>query len=133
MINAAFAKGASKHEKQAAAREVLARFKPAAPIAPFPPLAQVIANVPRNGELSKEASMGYAASLGFYNSNLRNLGWDKPTLVAVMNQLWLTLGCNEVPIIPKDTLGQWLATSSRYEGRWCAPVLCFSCDFHTMF
>jgi hypothetical protein len=86
----------------------LGRFRsaPSAPVPPFAPLQAVLAAVPRSGELSREAAQAYAASLGFYNSSLRRLGWDKPTLVATMNALWLTMGCETVPAIPRDTLGE---------------------------
>jgi ATP-dependent RNA helicase MSS116, mitochondrial len=74
---------------------------------PAPPaLAAVLARVEQDAELSTEASQSYSATLGFYNSNLRRLGWSKPQLVEHINELILTLGCSEVPSIPRDTLGK---------------------------
>jgi ATP-dependent RNA helicase MSS116, mitochondrial len=85
---------------------VLARFPTAAAVAAPPALAAVLGAVARDPELSKEAEQAYGASLGFYNSSLRRLGWDKPTLVANVNALFLMLGCAEVPVMPRDTLGK---------------------------
>lgn len=76
------------------------------PVEVLPTLAAALAGVARNDELLKESSQAYGAALGFYNSSLKKLGWSKERLVAEMNELWLTLGCPEVPIMPVDTLGK---------------------------
>ncbi len=34
------------------------------------------------------------------------MGWDKATLAATMNGLWMQLGLTALPAIPKDTLGK---------------------------
>lgn len=82
------------------------RFDVCAPVSPTEQLSAVFARVAADGELLKESSQAYGASLGFYNGHLRKFGWDKPDLVKQMNELWLTLGCPEVPIMPVDTLGK---------------------------
>ena len=95
--------GAAGPAKRAA---VLARFPVGPAVAPPPVLAAALAQVARDPELLKEAGQAYGATLGFYNGALRRLGWDKPQLVARVNELFLTLGCPEVPVMPRDTLGK---------------------------
>ncbi len=68
-------------------------------------LAAAVRAVAGRPDLRKECEQAYGAFLGFYNSNLRRLHWTQARLVDEANRLFLTLGCNEVPIMPKDTLG----------------------------
>ena len=60
----------------------------------------------RDEEFRKNAEQAYAAWLGFYNSNLRKCGWDKPELVAQANQYTKSLGLHEVPFLEKKTVGK---------------------------
>lgn len=82
----------------------------AAPVAPAvassPELDAVLGAVAGRADLHKEACAAYSAYLGFYNSNLRRIGWSKPQLVAETNKLFLTLGLREVPMMARDTLGK---------------------------
>ena len=59
-----------------------------------------------DGEFRKSAEQAYSAWLGFYNSNLRKCGWDKPKLVQEANWYSKCLGCEEVPILEKKTVGK---------------------------
>ena len=60
----------------------------------------------RDGEFRKGAEQAYSAWLGFYNSNLRKCGWDKPKLVEEANFYSKCLGCEEVPFLEKKTVGK---------------------------
>ena len=53
-----------------------------------------------------DAPKAYSAWLGFYNSNLRRLRWDKAYLVETANALFATLGCPEPPALPRKTVGK---------------------------
>ena len=59
-----------------------------------------------DGEFRKIAEQAYSAWLGFYNSNLRKCGWDKPKLVQEANLYSQYLGCTEVPTLEKKTVGK---------------------------
>ena len=83
----------------------LARCGLNGPVQPMPCIVNALAAIRTDPELLKEANQAYGAALGFYNGALRKIGWEKTELVARMNALFLTLGCPEVPIMPKDTLG----------------------------
>ena len=48
----------------------------------------------------------YQAWLGYYNGSLRKLGWDKHTLVRWANQLAGLIGCHELPVLQKKTVGK---------------------------
>eukprot|EP00606_Chrysophyceae_sp_TOSAG23-5_P001011 GSChrysophyteH2.ASY1.ANO1.186.1 assembled CDS len=58
------------------------------------PTSNIVAAVSRclgavdsNTELKQSAQQAYGAWLGYYNSNLRNCGWDKATLVVFANAM----------------------------------------------
>lgn len=61
----------------------------------------------RGGDaLRLAATQCYQAWLGFYNSNLRMLGWDKPFLVQQANRFALIMGLREPPALQKRTVGK---------------------------
>merc|ERR1711871_1230007 len=62
--------------------------------------------VMRDPEFKSLAQSTYAAWLGFYNSNLKNCGWDKPELVRQANLYSKCLGLLEVPFLEKKTVGK---------------------------
>lgn len=66
----------------------------------------MLAGVAARGDLHKEACAAYSACLGFYNGQLRRVGWSKPQLVGEINKLFLTLGLREVPMMSRETLGK---------------------------
>lgn len=70
------------------------------------PLAQALTIAHRDSEFRKSAEQAYVAWLGFYNSNLRKCGWDKPKLVEMANYFSKTLALKEVPFIEKKTIGK---------------------------
>jgi len=65
-----------------------------------------LSNVPTNTALAKAAEQCYQAWLGFHNSNLRVLGWDKRHLVEVANHYAVLIGCREPPMLEKRTVGK---------------------------
>jgi ATP-dependent RNA helicase MSS116 len=82
------------------------QFGQCAPVANLPCVSALLASLGREPELLKAANLAYGASLGFLNGPSRRFGWEKADLVRTMNELFLTLGCPEVPVMPKDTLGK---------------------------
>ena len=51
--------------------------------------------------------MGYAAWLGFYNSNLRTVGWSKPELVQMANNFaTVCCGLERPPSLEAKTVGK---------------------------
>jgi ATP-dependent RNA helicase MSS116, mitochondrial len=94
-------------------KEVSALPKPAVGIAPVvaapADLAAVIDNIPKRADLTREACQAYSATLGFYKGNARRCAWkgSMEAMVRDINELFLTsLGCAEVPLMPRDTLGK---------------------------
>lgn len=76
-------------------------------VAPDPLWTRTITAVGRKPALQREGALAYAAWLGFYNSNLRHLGWDKARLVAEGNRLFTTaMGLTEVPALQRKTVGK---------------------------
>jgi ATP-dependent RNA helicase MSS116 len=65
-----------------------------------------LASVSRDEEFHKAAEQAYGAWLGFYNSNLKKCGWDKPELVVNANTFSRYLGLSEVPFLEKKTVGK---------------------------
>jgi ATP-dependent RNA helicase MSS116 len=65
-----------------------------------------LVNVARHADFQKAAEQAYGAWLGFYNSNLRKCGWDKPELVVHANEFSRHLGLLEVPYLEKKTVGK---------------------------
>ncbi len=108
----AVGKGAGTPEGGAAAAAAAAAAAGVRPgtvapaVAPSPEYAAVLASVAARPELLREAEQAYAAWLGFYNGNLRRVGWTKPQLVAETNRLFMTLGLREVPMMAAATLGK---------------------------
>jgi ATP-dependent RNA helicase MSS116 len=78
---------------------------PASPIQPSP-VGTVLAYVHRSPSLLDEAQMAWQSWLGFYNSHLRMLKWDKPTLVSRANAFAPSLGLHEPPALLKKTIGK---------------------------
>lgn len=71
-----------------------------------PLTAGALAAVTRDEEFRKAAEQAYGAWLGFYNSNLKKCGWDKPELVVNANIYSRYLGLPEVPYLEKKTVGK---------------------------
>jgi ATP-dependent RNA helicase MSS116, mitochondrial len=67
---------------------------------------QVMARVRNNKDLLLRAQQAYQAWLGFYNSSLKVLRWDKATLVQYANQFAFICGLPEVPGLMKRTIGK---------------------------
>lgn len=65
-----------------------------------------LAKVPKSTQLTKSAEQCYQAWLGFHNSNLRALGWDKRKLVETANLYAILIGCREPPALEKRTVGK---------------------------
>eukprot|EP00123_Amoebidium_parasiticum_P011430 comp20710_c0_seq1/m.27016 comp20710_c0_seq1/g.27016 ORF comp20710_c0_seq1/g.27016 comp20710_c0_seq1/m.27016 type:complete len:706 (-) comp20710_c0_seq1:51-2168(-) len=59
-----------------------------------------------NKDLKQTAESAYQAWLGFYNSNLRKVGWSKETLVREANTIALQIGLREPPTLQKKTVGK---------------------------
>lgn len=76
------------------------------PVAPPAELAHFLAAVPNDKELRKESLQAYSATLGYYNSHLRKLRWEKSQLASEVNALMLTLGLPEIPLMSRETLGK---------------------------
>jgi ATP-dependent RNA helicase MSS116 len=70
------------------------------------PCADVAASVERNGSLKAGAEQAYQAYLGFYNSNLRKLGWTKEHLVQEAALFAKSIGLKETPFLLKKTVGK---------------------------
>jgi ATP-dependent RNA helicase MSS116 len=67
---------------------------------------EALAKVPQSTQLAKSAEQCYQAWLGFHNSNLRALGWDKRHLVEIANHYAVLIGCREPPALEKRTVGK---------------------------
>jgi ATP-dependent RNA helicase MSS116 len=67
---------------------------------------QVMSQVCSHPQLAKSAEQCYQAWLGFHNSNLRVLGWDKRTLVEYANYYATFFGMREPPALEKRTVGK---------------------------
>ena len=74
----------------------------------FRALQAVTASSLRVDDIRKGAEQSYQAWLGFYNSHLRVLGWDKPTLVVMANRFASTIGFPEgsPPALQAKTVGK---------------------------
>lgn len=60
----------------------------------------------RNSDLQMRASQAYVAWMGYMNSNLRILQWDKARLVREASEYAGQLGLSETPIVEKRTIGK---------------------------
>ncbi|KAI1171065.1 ATP-dependent RNA helicase MSS116 [Nemania sp. FL0916] len=64
-------------------------------------------HIKRVAEQIENPEKTYQAFLGFYNSFLKRMGWDKETLVAEANKFALEgLGAAEIPSLEKTTVGK---------------------------
>lgn len=61
-------------------------------------------NLPKHLVVSAERA--YQAWLGYYNSNLRRLGWDKKHLIEMGAEYSLSIGLKKTPQLPKKTIGK---------------------------
>lgn len=59
-----------------------------------------------DSETAKSARTAAVAWLGFYNSNMRRLGWGREELVHFANAFSQSVGLPELPAIQKKTLGK---------------------------
>lgn len=67
----------------------------------------VLVNTQRNPEFIRSAEQAYIAWLGFYNSHLRKIGFDKPVLVQMANQFaQAVMQLAQQPAIQKKTVGK---------------------------
>ena len=48
----------------------------------------------------------YVAWMGYMNSNLRILQWDKPRLVREASEYAMQLGLSETPVVEKKIIGK---------------------------
>lgn len=64
----------------------------------------VLGAVPRDRDLSKLAAQAYSATLGFYASNMRRLGWKPDQVVRSVNARFLSMGLPEPPLLPMKTV-----------------------------
>jgi len=65
-----------------------------------------IGSVARDASKRKGAEQAYQAWLGFYNSNLRKIGWNQRQLVAAAEDYARLLGLPEAPKLLKRTSGK---------------------------
>lgn len=63
----------------------------------------VLSQVSRSSDLKKQAAQAYAATLGFYASNMKRLGWTPAQVVSSVNDRFLALGLPETPAIQAKT------------------------------
>ena len=67
----------------------------------------ISADLLRNADLSASAAHAYQAHMGFYNSNLRKVGWTKEVLVQESNELARVFGfVNGPPPVQAKTIGK---------------------------
>ena len=67
---------------------------------------QIFRSIHDDDKLSSTAKSASIAWLGFYNSNLRRLGWNKTDLVRVATTYSKSVGLEEFPPILKKTIGK---------------------------
>lgn len=72
---------------------------------PAAPESQELARAKMSPQMLDLAPSSYQAFLGYYNSNLRRIGWSKEKLVAVGTEYALSMGLREQPALPKKTVG----------------------------
>ena len=65
--------------------------------------AAAVAKVSSDPQLQKAAEQAYAATLGFYASNMKKLGWSAADVVRSVNARFLAAGLKEVPAIDPKT------------------------------
>jgi ATP-dependent RNA helicase MSS116 len=65
-----------------------------------------LSNVGSKKELTESAEQAYRAWLGYYNGNLKKVGWDKKRLVKEANQWAKDVGLNQQPSLLKRTVGK---------------------------
>mmetsp|Transcript_19669 Transcript_19669/g.41461 ORF Transcript_19669/g.41461 Transcript_19669/m.41461 type:complete len:674 (+) Transcript_19669:141-2162(+) len=68
--------------------------------------AMAVRNVAENGRLSTSAEQAYRAWLGYYNSHLKKIRWDKKRLVQQANMWGDEVGLKDQPSLQKRTIGK---------------------------
>jgi ATP-dependent RNA helicase MSS116 len=69
--------------------------------------AEVLQRCFRNGEFVKSAEQAYVAWLGFYNSNLKRVGFDRTMVVTMANRFAReVMLLDQLPMIEKKTVGK---------------------------
>lgn len=72
-----------------------------------PALAAALQEVSRRGSaLNTAANQGFIGTVGFYNSNLKRMGWSKQDLVDKMRAWFASLGLTQPEPVPAKTLGE---------------------------
>lgn len=69
-------------------------------------LVQIFSRSNKDSDFKQNSEQSFAATLGFYNSLMRTLGWSDVILVQNVAALFKNFGVPEVPAIPKKTLGK---------------------------
>jgi ATP-dependent RNA helicase MSS116 len=89
-----------------AGMQIVARAPPSAEaLAPAPALAMAMARLGTPGsELNRTACRAFTASLGFYNSHMKRLGWKPVDMVAAVVARFKAAGLREVPPVSRMTL-----------------------------
>ena len=67
---------------------------------------QAINNVSQNNGLHSSAEQAYRAWLGYYNSHLKKVRWDKKQLVIQANAWGSEVGLRGQPSLQKRTVGK---------------------------
>ena len=69
-------------------------------------MSAALKKVGSNKRLSESAEQAYRAWLGYYNGNLKKIGWDKKRLVKEANQWAKDVGLQAQPSLLKKTVGK---------------------------
>lgn len=69
-------------------------------------IQQIIDSTKNNFEMKTSGEQAYQAWLGFYNSHLRVLNWDKSTVVAMANKFSQIIGFSTPPALEAKTIGK---------------------------
>ncbi|KAL3939976.1 MAG: hypothetical protein SGBAC_005402 [Bacillariaceae sp.] len=69
-------------------------------------ITQALAGVNNNKSLKESAEQAYRAWLGYYNGNLKKIGWNKIMLVEEANQWASDVGLKNQPALMKKTVGK---------------------------
>lgn len=70
-----------------------------------PQLSAGMARAMQHPEVLSAAASAYVAWLGYYNSNLRRLGWSQRLLVDKAADWSRCMGLHETPALQKKTIG----------------------------
>ena len=66
-------------------------------------MQDTLARVKASAEVSKAGDQAYAATLGFYASNMKRLGWSPAKVVEAVNARFLAAGLSDVPAVQAKT------------------------------